>query len=136
MVASSAQKTKAAQHTIERAAHVAIDRARESAQAGDTGAFKPERFLEPDFVDQVFDYLLSEFPHLFAGADAVAVKLSVRRELGGRDPGWVRRHEQHRRSLGSQALALFNGRNATEVARRLKISRATVYRLLKQAAKG
>ena len=34
--------------------------------------------------------------------------------------------------LATQVLSLFNGRNATEVARCLNISRATVYRLLKQ----
>jgi DNA-directed RNA polymerase specialized sigma subunit len=34
--------------------------------------------------------------------------------------------------MARKALALFNGRNAREVARRLGISRPHVYRLLKQ----
>lgn len=36
----------------------------------------------------------------------------------------------------NKILTLFNGRNAAEVARRLQISRATVYRVLKQPGKG
>lgn len=134
MVATTAQRTKAARKATEKAAQAAIDQARESAQAQGDPAFTPERFLEPDFVDQVFAYLLAEFPQLFSAEDPQRVKAAVRDELGGVHAGWVRRapDEGRRRQLGPQVLHLFNGRNATEVARRLRISRATVYRLLKQ----
>lgn len=128
--ATAAQKTRAVRNLTEKVAQEAIDYARAARPAEE---FTPDKFLEPDFVDDVFEYLLKEFPGLFVAHGADAVKAAVRHELGGQDPHWIRRHSpDRRRSLGQQALALFNGRNASEVARRLNVSRATVYRLLKQ----
>jgi Mor family transcriptional regulator len=83
-----------------------------------------------DFVDHVFTYLLREFPHL-AGPQFAKAKRAVREHLGG-DRVYISRRSSE--ALAHQVLSLFNGRNATEVARSLNISRATVYRVLKQSA--
>jgi Mor family transcriptional regulator len=85
---------------------------------------------EPDFVDRIFEYLLSEFPQL-AGPRLAEIKQDVRHEFSG--PVYIpHTPPTARQQRAKEVLALFNGRNATEVARRLQISRATVYRLLKQ----
>ena len=91
---------------------------------------------EPDLVDRVFEYILSD-PELAAAIGRIggpktdqvdALKASVRAEFKGQTV-----YVAGRLALTESVLALFNGRNATEVARRLQISRATVYRHLKQA---
>lgn len=87
---------------------------------------------DPDFVDHVFAYLLKEFPHL-AGPQFAKAKRAVREELGGERVYVPSRSATDRQAMAHQVLSLFNGRNAREVARELNISRATVYRLLKQA---
>lgn len=86
---------------------------------------------DPDFVDRVFEYLLAEFPQI-AGPKFADVKRALRDELRGEQVYVPSRSAAERQQLARQALSLFNGRNATEVARRLSVSRATVYRLLKQ----
>lgn len=85
----------------------------------------------PDLVDRIFELLAEEVPEL--GADVLAeAKLGVRAEFGS-SLGYIRSgHEARRQELARMILALFNGRNASEVARELDISRATVYRFLKQ----
>jgi len=88
---------------------------------------------EPDLVDRVFAYILAELPEV---ADrAIEIKREIRRQLGGSEH-YVRNSEA---DLGAQraadVLRLFNGRNASEVARQLGTSRATVYRALKQPGK-
>ena len=91
---------------------------------------------EPDLVDRIFDYILSD-PSLANAlknlngnkTDPVdALKSAVRAEFSGETV-----YVAARREISGQVLALFNGRNATEVARRLQVSRATVYRHIKQA---
>jgi len=92
---------------------------------------------EPDLVDRIFDYLLAEFPQI-AGQPPekiAATKANVREEFKGEECYIAARPPTARQELVTQVLALFNGRNATEVARRLQISRATVYRVLKQPGK-
>ena len=89
---------------------------------------------EPDLVDRIFDYILAEFPQI-AGqpADKIATtKAAVRAEFKGEECYVAARPPTARQQTVAQVLTLFNGRNATEVARRLQISRATVYRVLKQ----
>lgn len=90
---------------------------------------------EPDLVDRIFDYILSD-PAMAAAmrgirsreADPVSdLKAAVRAEFQGEECYIAGRKVQ-----AAQVLALFNGRNASEVARRLDISRATVYRHIKQ----
>lgn len=92
---------------------------------------------EPDLVDRIFDYLLAEFPQI-AGQPPekiAATKTAVRAEFKGETCYLAERPATVRQQTVAQVLALFNGRNATEVARRLQISRATVYRVLKQPGK-
>lgn len=86
---------------------------------------------EPDLVDRIFAYLLVEFPQL-AGGGLAEAKRAVREEFGAREAYVARRGAAERQEVVRQVLEKFNGRNASEVARELQISRATVYRLLKQ----
>lgn len=88
---------------------------------------------EPDLVDRIFDYLLAEFPQLAGDATRVEkAQAAVRAEFAGEE---VYIQKRSSRDIAGEVLRLFNGRNATEVARRLQIHRATVYRYLKQAGK-
>jgi DNA-binding NtrC family response regulator len=93
---------------------------------------------EPDLVDRIFDYILSD-PALAEAMQRVSqsapgpagmakLKTAVRAEFAGETVRIAKRPG----NVHLQVLALFNGRNATEVARRLGISRATVYRVIKQ----
>ena len=89
---------------------------------------------EPDLVDRIFDYLLAEFP-LIAGLPPEKIattKAAVRAEFKGEECYIAGRPASARQEMVANVLALFNGRNATEVARRLQISRRTVYRVIKQ----
>lgn len=88
---------------------------------------------EPDFVDRIFDYLLAEFPQI-AGPRVSEAKRAVREQFGASEVYVRSAASDERQQLVDSILALFNGRNATEVARRLQVSRATVYRVLKQPA--
>ncbi len=85
---------------------------------------------EPDLVDRIFDYILTELPEI--AASVAKHKAAVRAEFMGQKCWIASRPPSVRQETVSKVLSLFNGRNATEVARRLQISRATVYRLLKQ----
>jgi Mor family transcriptional regulator len=86
---------------------------------------------DPDLVDRIFEYLVAEFPALASPRLDVA-KRAVREHFGGSE-AYVRSvASDERQQQATQVLALFNGRNASEVARRVGISRASVYRLLKQ----
>lgn len=88
---------------------------------------------EPDLVDRIFDYLLAEFPQLAGDAARVQrAQTAVRAEFAGEE---VYIQKRSSKEIAAEVLRLFNGRNATEVARRLRIHRATVYRYLKQAGK-
>lgn len=100
---------------------------------------------EPDLVDRIFEYIFSD-PALAAAvkkharaqkgndnANVDHIKTAVRAEFRGEMFYVASRPETERQRIVAQTLALFNGRNATEVARRLGIGRATVYRYLKQA---
>lgn len=100
-----------------------------------TTATSPAPHVEPDLVDRIFDYLLAEFPQI-AGAQFAEAKAAVRDEFSGEGVYIAARPMTARRELAASVLSLFNGRNATEVARQLQISRASVYRHLKQAGAG
>lgn len=89
---------------------------------------------KPDLVDRIFDYILAEFPQI-SGQPAhkiATTKAAVRAEFKGEECYIASRQPTDRQQTVAQVLALFNGRNATEVARRLQISRRTVYRVIKQ----
>ena len=84
---------------------------------------------EPDLVDRIFEYIFSD-PALALTIEQSSLsnlKAAVRAEFSGE-----RHYIAKRNPRVTQVLALFDGRNATEVARRLGISRATVYRVIKQ----
>lgn len=93
-------------------------------------------FAEPDIVDRIFDYICEQFPERFGAcldaADLSGLKDATRAEFAGAEYYIPSRSPTDRHRQVVEVLRLFNGRNATEVARRLQISRATVYRLLKQ----
>jgi Mor family transcriptional regulator len=86
---------------------------------------------EPDLVDRIFDYILAEFPQISASVQKH--KAAVRAEFKGEECYIAGKPATARQQQVSQVLALFNGRNASEVARRLQIGRSTVYRVLKQS---
>ena len=88
---------------------------------------------EPDLVDRIFEYLLAEFPQLAGNPDKVHhAQVAVRAEFAGAEVYIQKRANQ---ALAFDVLRLFDGRNASEVARRLGVSRRTVYRYLKQPGK-
>lgn len=86
---------------------------------------------DPDLVDRIFEYLIDQCPALAQVApDIDKAKAAVRNEFGGQAP-YIRKDRAA--CTASQVLSLFNGKNAREVARKLGVSRATVYRHLKRA---
>jgi Mor family transcriptional regulator len=90
---------------------------------------------EPDLVDRIFEYIIAEIPELVAAARLDQLKSDVRSEFAGERGYVAKRPPTERQRLALQVLALFNGRNATEVARKLQLGRTTVYRILKQPGK-
>jgi len=85
---------------------------------------------DPDLVDRLFEFLRDD-PRLPKMPPAVLAEVKADLRCEFRDE--VRRTSPlERQQRVHQVLALFNGRNATEVARSLGIGRATVYRYLKQ----
>lgn len=88
---------------------------------------------EPDLVDRIFEYLLAEFPQLAGDAARVEeVEVALRAEFAGEE---VYIQKRSSRAMAAEVLRLYDGRSATEVARRLGIARATVYRYLKQSGR-
>lgn len=91
---------------------------------------------DADLVDRIFDYLLTEIPGFAESVERARLaelKTAVRAEFAGDRQRIAPRTAAGRRDTVAQVLALFNGRNATQVARRLNISRASVYRYIKQS---
>lgn len=112
---------------------------------------KPKHDLsDPDLVDRIFAYILAD-PAMAravevmtttkpkAGGDSnpddpiARIKASVRAEFAGSAVYIAERPATVRQQQVAKVLALFNGRNTMEVARTLGISRASVYRYIKQA---
>lgn len=92
---------------------------------------------EPDLVDRIFDYILAD-PALAVAIKKTSLsklKSAVRAEFKGEECYIAGRPATARQETVAQVLALFNGRNAAEVARRLRIGRSTVYRVLKQSGR-
>lgn len=96
---------------------------------------------EPDLVDRIFEYIfndssMSEAVKKIAeeqeGTEKVKqLKDRVRKSFAG-EMVYIR-STMPKDEMTRRVLELFNGRNAMEVARVLKISRASVYRSIKQA---
>ena len=89
-----------------------------------------ERFADPDLVDRIFDYIVQLLPEI--SGRHLEVKRAIRDEFASERVYVRRRSVGDAPLLAAEVARMFNGRNATEVARELRISRATVYRLLKQ----
>jgi Mor family transcriptional regulator len=85
---------------------------------------------EPDLVDAILDWIVSRHPDMKEKAPSLMADI---RADWGASRHYVRAGSQTERQRRiSQALSLFNGRNATEVARPVGVSRGTVYRIVKQ----
>jgi Mor family transcriptional regulator len=87
-------------------------------------------FDDADLVDRIFEYVVQLHPEL--RSNQAEITQAVREEFGGRQVWIGTAQDLRRRELARKVLSMFNGRNATEVARVLRVSRATVYRILKQ----
>jgi Mor family transcriptional regulator len=113
-----------------------------NALAKKTTAPTPHRlsplFDDGDLVDRIFEYILEQFPAMAQDDQSRAklgdMKQAMREEFSGAEFYIPKRSPTERQQLVAEVLRLFNGRNATEIARRLQISRATVYRVVKQPA--
>ncbi len=96
-----------------------------------SGTDHARREAEADLVTAFFDVLLEVRPDLaeirHEGEQVVRHRLKGLRGTITDRPD--------RDTLARRVLEMFNGRNAREVARRLRVSRGTVYRLLKQAGR-
>jgi transcriptional regulator of acetoin/glycerol metabolism len=82
---------------------------------------------EPDLFDKVLSYLTGILPTL-PEKKALEIEQELRALHGG-DTHYIRKH------ISYNALSAFNGRNASEIARIMGVSRSTVYRKLKQPKK-
>ena len=90
-----------------------------------------DRAREADLVTAIFDVLIKTHPGLAAVREEG--EHAVRHRLKGLRGTVTDRPDSD--TLAPRVLSLFNGRNPREVARRLHISRGTVYRVLKQAGR-
>jgi hypothetical protein len=93
---------------------------------------RPAFDAEPDLVGRMVAFIGQERPELDADTLA-AVEQRLRQEFGGDTVYVAKQTTRDRGDLVAQVRRMFNGRNATEIARRLKIGRATVYRMVKTA---
>ena len=83
----------------------------------------------PDLVTAIFDVLIETNPELVKVREEG--EAAVRHRLSGLRGTVLAKPDSD--TMATRVLALFNGRNAREVARKLGIGRASVYRYLKQA---
>lgn len=84
---------------------------------------------DSDLVDRIFEFIVVEFPDMRDRAEDL--KRLARREFAGIETYIPRRSKSEREKIVQEVMRLFDGRNASEVARRLDISRASVYRIIK-----
>lgn len=91
---------------------------------------------DPDLVDRIFEFLADDPRIAGLAPDVLAeLKTAVRAEFRGEECYIASRPASARQEQVAAVLRLFNGTNATEVARSLRIGRATVYRVLKQSGR-
>ena len=88
-----------------------------------------QRANEPDLVDRMLELLISKDPSLAPRAEELG--RALRDEFGGIET-YIRRRTVMPSAMVAEVLQRFNGCNVTQVARELRISRATVYRALRQ----
>lgn len=105
--------------------HPALD------QAAASEAQDSDDLGDRDLIDRMVEYLRD-----LLDADVLEqVRADLRAEFAGESLYIPRVGQTERQQRVTRVLRLFDGRNATEVARRLGISRATVYRVLRQAGR-
>jgi len=85
---------------------------------------------DPDIVDHMLAYL-QRHNLITAEKDLREAEKAIRQQWGGTQP-YVRAVPADRQAKAAKVLALFNGRNASTIARELGIGRSTVYRIIKQ----
>jgi DNA-binding NarL/FixJ family response regulator len=83
-----------------------------------------------DLIERMVAYLIAIAPNLASKRKAITA--DMRKEFGGQRWYVHSRQPTERQQRIADILSHFNGRNASEVARKLKVSRATVYRYIKQ----
>lgn len=94
---------------------------------------EPDADFVPDLVDRMFHYLVELVPEFQRSETGLErVQEALRKEFAGQEVYIPARSSVGRAEERKAVLRLWNGRNATTVARTLGISRATVYRYLKQ----
>lgn len=86
-----------------------------------------------DLVDRIFEFIVVEFPDMRDRAEEL--KQMARREFAGIETYIPRRSPAERDKIVQDVLRMFDGRNAAEVGRRLQLSRATVYRIIKTSGR-
>lgn len=86
---------------------------------------------EIDLVEAVVTFIIEMCPEVSGRKEQLQAE--IRAEFSGIQTYIPRRSLEQRRRTAEQVLAIYNGRNATEVARKLGLGRATVYRIIKQA---
>ena len=87
-------------------------------------------FQDPDVVDRIFEYMLTELPQISESVQKY--KEAVRAEFAGEKCYIANRPATKRQEEAAMVLSLFNGRNTSEIARKLNISPVTVWRYIKQ----
>lgn len=88
----------------------------------------------PDVVARLLSHLCSEMPELKEDAGRVQrMERVLRSEFGGQRIYIAATPAQEREQAMQEVLRRFNGRNASALAREMGLSRATVYRYIKQA---
>ncbi len=88
-----------------------------------------------DVAHEVAQQIRAANPHEVSATIAARIETRLRFEMAG-DRGYIsslarKTRQQRTEATAAEVRRLFNGRNATELARQLGIGRATVYRILK-----
>jgi len=92
-----------------------------------------ETATDMDLVDRIFDYLEGQLPRdLQAAGQLGQLRTQMRAEFAGAR-SYIPSVARHQRGQRIEAvLRLYNGRNAMQIAQQLQMSRASVYRIIKQ----
>lgn len=95
----------------------------------------PPLFDDIDLVDRIFEMvaeMLSKRSASIPPQELEELKQDTREYFAGQQCYIPKRSRTARQQRVRDVLSMFNGRNATEVARRCQTSRAEVYRIVKQ----
>jgi Mor family transcriptional regulator len=87
--------------------------------------------ITPDLIDRLFDYIKTEIPGM--SDNVQRYKSAVRAEFAGEMCYIADKPKTKRQEDAAKVLSLFNGRNSVTIARKLNISRMTVWRYIKQS---